>query len=444
MRETENYRLNIAEENDVVDIVKISENFEKLDEELEKKVRGEEEKVRAGKESEASGERSVAIGHHASASGWESIAVGEYASASGAYATAIGSGASARNENTVAIGKSINATSKNATGIGNIIEITGNYGTAIGWNTKASGGCTNAIGYSAKASSWNSNAIGGHTEARGDSASAIGYNTLANSGASSAIGFKARTNGYGSSAIGYYTTANYQYETVIGRYNKVESGVENSTGNLLTIGNGTDESRRSNAFRVTHSGATYAGGAYNTAGADFAEYFEWSDGNEVFEDRVGHFVTLDGDKIRIANGKEEYILGVVSGTASVIGNAQEDEWGKKYVYDEWGRLNFEDITIAAKYEEIDGEEVLVEEERRIRTMMINPEYNEKKVYIPRSKRPEWDTVGLLGQMLVKDDGSCKVGGYCKCSDGGIATNSDSGGYKVMNRKSENIIKIMFR
>lgn len=35
-------------------------------------------------------------------------------------------------------------------------------------------------------------------------------------------------------------------------------------------------------------GNAYAMGAYNTVGADYAKYFEWTDGNIDNDDRVGY------------------------------------------------------------------------------------------------------------------------------------------------------------
>jgi hypothetical protein len=63
------------------------------------------------------------------------------------------------------------------------------------------------------------------------------------------------------------------------------------------------------------------------AGADYAEYYEWADGNPNNEDRRGLFVTFaDEDKIRVANDKDTYILGVVSSNASIVGNSYTDRW----------------------------------------------------------------------------------------------------------------------
>ncbi len=73
-----------------------------------------------------------------------------------------------------------------------------------------------------------------------------------------------------------------------------------------------------------------------TGGTNYAEFFEWLDKNTNAEDRVGYFVTLDNDKIRIAD-TEDYILGIVSGSPSVIGNSPED-WAGRWKKDKLGWL----------------------------------------------------------------------------------------------------------
>ncbi|MCL2388643.1 MAG: hypothetical protein FWC89_14015 [Defluviitaleaceae bacterium] len=81
----------------------------------------------------------------------------------------------------------------------------------------------------------------------------------------------------------------------------------------LLIGNGTDDSNRSNAFIFDFNGNAFAQNSFISNGADYAEMFEWADGNPTDEDRVGYFVTLEGSKIRKANAEDEFVLGVVSG-----------------------------------------------------------------------------------------------------------------------------------
>ena len=98
--------------------------------------------------------------------------------------------------------------------------------------------------------------------------------------------------------------------------------------NAFTIGNGTSSSNKSNAFRVTFYGNTYGFQAFNSSGADYAEYVcEWADGNPDNEDRVGYMVTIKDGKLYKAN-EGDYILGVTSGNPSVVGNADETYFWK--------------------------------------------------------------------------------------------------------------------
>ena len=112
-------------------------------------------------------------------------------------------------------------------------------------------------------------------------------------------------------------------------------GTNNTTGDAMVIGNGTELSARSNAFRVTFAGAVYGVGSFHTSGADYSEYFEWDDGNPDAEDRVGRFVTLEGDKLKLA-GPGDYLLGIVSGNYDEAHDIMNDlaEVG----------VNFKDVT----------------------------------------------------------------------------------------------------
>lgn len=56
-------------------------------------------------------------------------------------------------------------------------------------------------------------------------------------------------------------------------------------------------------------------------------------------------------------------------------------------------------------------------------------------------RPEWVAVGLLGQLLIRDDGTCKPDGYCLPNDDGIATSSVTG-YRVMQRTGPNQVLVL--
>ncbi|WP_246309605.1 peptidase G2 autoproteolytic cleavage domain-containing protein [Paenibacillus alginolyticus] len=64
-----------------------------------------------------------------------------------------------------------------------------------------------------------------------------------------------------------------------------------------------------------------------------------------------------------------------------------------------------------------------------------------EVYIPRAERPEWVAVGMLGKLLVRDDGSCQAGGLCGPNEKGVATASDKGFY-VLKRTRPNQILVL--
>lgn len=218
-----------------------------------------------------------------------------------------------------------------------------------------------------------------------------------------------------------HATANNQ--TVIGVNAKSTYQSSEYADILFNIGNGQEKDGtliRNSAMQVDFSGNVYAGGAYKTIGADYAEYFEWLDGNVDNQDRIGLFVTLDGDKIKLAN-KDDYILGVISANPSIVGNSAELDWHDKYKTDVYGRLIYDES----------------------HNPIVSKNYNDTLEYVPRGARKEYSKVGLLGQLVVQDDGTCEVNGYCTASVNGVATKSDSG-YRVIKRIDETHIKIILK
>lgn len=226
-----------------------------------------------------------------------------------------------------------------------------------------------------------------------------------------------------SSALGY-ELYHSDYLTSAGKYSKspTEASLTTNTGDLFTIGNGIQGGARSNAFRVTGAGDVMGTKAYAATGADYAECFEWLDGNANNEDRRGLFVTLEGEKIRLATADDDYILGVISATPSVIGDACTDDWQRKYVTDVFGARVMENEAFK---------------------LSDDFDIKQDEKYISRLERPEWATVGLIGKLIVIDDGTCEVNGYCYPSENGIATKADKG-YRVMSRIDENHVKIMLK
>ena len=76
--------------------------------------------------------------------------------------------------------------------------------------------------------------------------------------------------------------------------------------------------------------------------------------------------------------------------------------------------------------------------------VINPAWNNDEEYIPRNKRPEWSAVGVLGKLIVYDDGTLNPGDICRCGNEGIAVKSVKNGYRVLKRISDDKIMIWFK
>lgn len=331
--------------------------------------------------------------------------------------------------------RSVNSTEESST------YTMGQYAFAVGYKTTASDWGCHAEGTGTIASLSDSHAEGYYTTASGVGSHAEGLYTTASGSYSHAEGCRTTASGVYSHAEGHGTTANAYQQKASGCYNVLDTDgftgtTFSATSDAYIIGNGTSSSQLSNAFRVVFDGRVY-GGTYNSSGADYAEFFEWADGNPNNEDRIGHFVTLaEEGAIKIASTNDE-ILGVISGNGSVVGDAYDDVWQGMWMRDIYGRILYEDVEVEQENEK--GEKSIVIEHR----MKLNPDYDPSQPYIPRSQRPEWDVVGLLGKLVLIDDGTCIAGGYCACNDSGIATASKAG-YKVLNRLDETHVKVLIK
>ena len=133
-----------------------------------------------------------------------------------------------------------------------------------------------------------------------------------------------------------------------------------------------------------------------------------------------------------------------------------------YLYDIYGRPIMEEVEIPEKKElreihknpildetgneveqEVEYEEVIVEPARTEIRQKLNLNYNSNEPYIPRSERKEWDVVGMLGKLVLIDDGSCIVDKCCTVGEGGIGTHSEEETkFYVMNRIDERHIRVL--
>ena len=143
-------------------------------------------------------------------------------------------------------------------------------------------------------------------------------------------------------------------------------------------------------FKFSGDGNASCDGAWSGGGADYAEWFEWADGNPGAQDRRGVSVVLDGARIRPARSGEAPV-GVVSANPSVVGDGDMGRWKGKYLRDEYGAYVWEDHEVA------DARGVAVVQQRR----KLNPGYDPDRPYTPREERPEWCMVGLIGKLRLR-------------------------------------------
>lgn len=284
---------------------------------------------------------------------------------------------------------------------------------AAGYNCKASGNNSFSSGFGSTASGWVSAAIGNTASATGNSAISAGHNTTAKA-----------------------------YNFACGRFNTATASSDSgTTGDMFIVGNGTSTTAK-NAFRITASGSVLANSSYSSTGADYAELFEWADSNVNEDDRRGLFVTLEENKIRLANSQDTYILGIVSGNPSVIGDNFDDDWCGKYLTDVFGTPILENKTFP---EITDENGNIIQEAYEDKCFVLNPSFDPTQTYIPRTKRKEWATIGIVGKLVVIDDGTCQVNGYCYPLQNGIATNSTNPtNYRVTKRIDETHIQVFIK
>ncbi len=259
--------------------------------------------------------------------------------------------------------------------------------------------------------------------------------------------------------FGDNTIANNYSGFVCGKYNVImHEGTtpENQIGDAFIIGNGAIYS--SNAMRVTYAGDIYGTRAFQSSGADYAEFIKpWHDGNEKNEDRIGYFVTIrDGFLHKAETG--DYIAGITSGNPSIVGNADEDYYWR-YERDVFNRIVMEDVPEIVQKLDEDGTPLRDENGKPVyeETGKIIPNARMKLAegydpslqneYVERKNRKEWDYVGMMGVLPVRDDGTCVPGRFCKCGEGGTATLAEERGidtYFVIERKANDVVSVLLK
>ena len=233
-----------------------------------------------------------------------------------------------------------------------------------------------------------------------------GINVVGNIGTGSGV---AVYSGFGPNAGHYYSAGTAP------SFNSHYRAIDTSAGN----GNAYAfyaENTNGPCFKVTTTGSVASdGGTTMTTPADYAEMFEWADGNPTGEDRVGYSVALVGDKIRVA-GPEDTPIGIVSGNPAVLGDAGDLRWVDQYLRDAFNRPVLEDAeliewadeagTLHTYYADTLPADVTPPEDARRETVQrrkVNPAFDSSADYTPRRDRKEWAAVGLMGKLRLRND-----------------------------------------
>ncbi len=223
----------------------------------------------------ASGLASTAMGTGTIASGLTSTAMGTSTTALGLTSTAMGSATIASGGTSTSMGRSTTASGSSSTAMGTGTTASGDTSTAMGLSTTASGIVSTAMGFATTASEDLSTAMGNGTTASGTTSTAMGDVTTASGSFSTAMGSGTIASGSASTAMGFTTTASGEFSTTMGQQTKAEAryslsiGMYNigggsptssvATDPLFEVGNGANDTNRSNALTILKNGNTGIG-----------------------------------------------------------------------------------------------------------------------------------------------------------------------------------------
>ncbi|PAE07439.1 hypothetical protein CHI12_11050 [Terribacillus saccharophilus] len=233
--------------------------------------------------------------------------------------------------------------------------------------------------------------------------------------------------------------------TVLNAYNTI-----NPTSDSIAGGFGSSPSSSNRKWDINSSnGNIKAAGTVSSGSSfsDYAEYFESLDGKAI---PTGTIVTLDKDKIRPAREGED-MLGVISETAGIVLGEAPFTWANRYETNDFGGYIYEEVEVTEEeVNEVTGE--ITQKTRMVTLPKENPEYDPEKVQISRADRPEWNIVGLVGQVYVRTDETIEAGDYIEAEEGTATKSEYAGqGWKVMKvtkpyetEKGYGVAKVMIK
>ena len=200
-----------------------------------------------------------AVGYGTQATGDVAFSAGRGTIASGNYSTAMGYGTTASGYYSTAMGFDTTASGDYSTAMGYNTSAIGFASTAMGFDTTASGGYSTAMGYRTSAYGANAIAMGNETETNGNNTVAMGFNTFAGGANSTAMGDSTSASGANSTTMGIETRSGDYASLVIGQYNSsgfsaTDANNYSPSNTAFVIGNGINDSNRSDAFKVMFNG----------------------------------------------------------------------------------------------------------------------------------------------------------------------------------------------
>jgi hypothetical protein len=401
-----------------------------------------------GVSAHAEGGGTTAKGEGSHAEGGGNTAGGPYAHAEGggfdpgghpAPSVATGPSAHAEGVNTLAQGFAAHAE-------GGTVDATiaagpqavGDFSHAEGRSSIAGGTAAHAEGHHSSAQGDFSHAEGVETAANGVAAHAEGQATAADGTASHAEGLRTRASGDYSHAEGHLTdTAGHTGSHIMGEAGHATHDLSWFLANHGIVAAIYGVKRFVLPGDACFNGQVHALAGFVTgAGCDYAELFETLDGQPI---PPGYFVTLEGDRVKLVTTTDSYVLGVTTVSPGVLASQDLERF---YETDSWGRVIMEDVVVQA----VTGQEGTALSappvESRLKKRRQSGAGDDQPASLEDHMHSGRVAVALIGQLRVRDDGSCEVNGYCRPNPAGVATNA-SFGYRVMKRLSPDQILILF-
>ncbi|WP_456406572.1 hypothetical protein [Thiolapillus sp.] len=283
---------------------------------------------------------SIAIGWNTMASGYGSTAMGRSTTASGYNSTAMGVGTTASGSNSTAMGIDTTVSGYASTAMGARTTASGSVSTAMGVDTIASGSDSTAMGWGTEADDDLSLVIGRFNSLVGDNYFVVGNGADVSNRSNALVLTKSGNLGVGSPTPGNrmsffgapsdtwgdnrlaYVGLIKNTLTTNAHSGDVLALQTSATGNVGTAANFIGFFNAGGALIGQIEGNGSGGVAYNTTGADYAEYLPRKHPDESLE--AGDVVGVYGGSITRDTRNADQVM-VITDRAAVLGNAPQGQ-----------------------------------------------------------------------------------------------------------------------